>query len=402
MKTTILIPIIFCFFSTHLTAQTGCTDTQALNYDANAVANNGSCQYSTASVSPSSSANLSAVIDETSGLMEWNNFLYTHNDDTDTKIYKLDKLTGAILQDIPLNTIQNIDWEEISQDENFIYLGDFGNNASGNRTNLKIYKIGKTGFETNPQIEIINFSYSNQTDFSAQTANNTDFDCEAFVVTQNEIMLFTKQWLSGKTNVYSLSKNPGTFVANLVTTIDVSGLITGATLKENSRLIALSGYSKMLQPFIFLIYDYNGTDFLTANKRKIDLSLPDHQIEAISTSDGLEYNVTNESFIQSPSVNNPQKLHKLSLASYLNTYLSIKNSSPFNEETIVYPNPTEGEIIINNLVDENQSYFVMDINGRTVKSGNFFNSKTNIENLEKGIYFLKIASTKQVYKIIKK
>ncbi|HSN49473.1 MAG TPA: hypothetical protein VLR29_11995, partial [Flavobacterium sp.] len=223
MKTTILIPIIFCFFNICLTAQTGCTDPQALNYDSNAVTNNGNCFYSNASVSPSSSTNLSAAIDETSGLIEWNNFLYTHNDNTDTKIYKLDKLTGAILQDIPLNTLLNIDWEEISQDENFIYLGDFGNNYSGNRTNLKIYKIAKAGFETSPQIEIINFSYSNQTDFTAQDSNKTDFDCEAFVVTQNEILLFTKQWLSGKTSIYSLSKTPGTFVANLVTTIDVAG-----------------------------------------------------------------------------------------------------------------------------------------------------------------------------------
>lgn len=402
MKTTILIPVIFSFFNTYLTAQTGCTDVQAFNYDANAITNNGSCLYSDVSVSPSTSVNLSDVIIETSGLIDWNNFLYTHNDNTDTKIYKLDKLTGAILMDFPLNTIQNIDWEEIAQDDNNIYIGDFGNNASGNRDNLKIYKIPKSSLATAPQIETINFSYSDQIDFSAQEANNTDFDCEAFVVTQNEILLFTKQWVSGKTNVYSLSKNPGTFVANLVTTIDVSGLITGATLKESSRLIALSGYNKMLQPFVFLIYDYNGTNFLTANKRKIELSLPYHQIEAIATTDGLEYNVTNESFVRSPFINNPQKLHNLSLASYLNNYLSTNNSSPYNEETIIYPNPTDGEIIIKNLVDENQSYLVIDISGRIIKSGNVINSKMNIGNLGKGIYFLKIAATKQVYKIIKK
>jgi len=402
MKLIVLFLAIFGLFNNFAAAQTGCTDALALNYNANALTNDGSCAYAQATVFPSTTINLSPTISETSGLIDWNNFLYTHNDNTDTKIYQLSKITGDILQEFPLNTIQNIDWEEISQDDNYIYIGDFGNNANGNRTDLKIYKINKNTLDSNPQIETINFSYSDQIDFSPKEANTTDFDCEAFVVTANEILLFTKQWTSTKTNVYSLSKTPGTYVANLTTTIDVSGLITGAGSKENSRIITLCGYSKLLQPFLFLLYDYNGNDFAAANKRKIELALPFHQIEAIATTDGLEYSLTNESFIQSPFINNPQQLHKLSLATYLNNYLSTNNPVPFNEESIVYPNPTDGEIYIKHLEDENQWYQVIDINGKTLKSGNFVNSKMNISNLGKGIYFLKITATKQVYKIIKK
>lgn len=401
MKTIILILVLLSIASNPIQAQNGCTDVLAINYNPNATINDGSCLFLDASVSPITTVTLNPTINETSGLVEWNNFLYTHNDNTDTKLYKLNKITGEIVQNFSLSSIQNIDWEEISQDNTSLYLGDFGNNSSGNRANLKIYKIAKNSLTTVPAIETINFTYSNQTDFSSQGANNTDFDCEAFVVTANEILLFTKQWVSNQTSIYSLPKTAGTHVASLLTTLNISGLITGATLKEDKHLIALSGYSNTVQPFIYLIYDYNGTNFTAANKRKITLSLPFHQTEGISTLDGLEYYLTNESLIQLPFVNNPQKLHKLSLAPYVNNYLSTTN---FNSElqSTIYPNPTDGTVFIEHLNLEAKNYQLIDLYGKIVNSGPLSESKINMEALEKGIYFLKIAETKQVYKIVKK
>jgi hypothetical protein len=342
---------------------------------------------------------------ETSGLIDWNNFFYTHNDNTDTTIYKLNKISGAIVQSLPLNTVQNIDWEEISQDESYIYIGDFGNNATGNRTNLKIYKVRKSTIETVPEIETINFNYSNQTDFTTQTANQTDFDCEAFVVTTNEILLFTKQWVSGNTTIYSLPKTSGTHTANYLTTINIAGLITGATLKEDSRLISLCGYDTVLQPFIYLIYDYIGTNFTIANKRKIAVPLPYHQIEAIATNNGLDYNLTNESLVQPPIFNIPQKLHQLSLAPYLSNYLnslSLNSIQLPNENAILYPNPSENEINFSKFDLTNNEYQITDFNGKIFRTGKIYNNKISTADLEKGIYLLKILNSKQAYKIIKK
>lgn len=404
MKKILLLLILF-FANTAIKAQTGCTDTYASNYNINAIVNDGSCIYNNASATINTSIILNQNVLETSGLIEWNNYLYTHNDDTDTTIYKLNKISGAIVQSLPLNTIQNIDWEEISQDENYIYIGDFGNNATGNRTNLKIYKIRKSTIETVPEIETINFNYSNQTDFTAQNANNTDFDCEAFVVTANEILLFTKQWVSGNTTIYSLTKTSGTHTANYLTTINVTGLITGATLKEDSRLISLCGYDSTLQPFIFLIYDYIGTNFTVANKRKIAIPLPYHQIEAIATNNGLDYNLTNESLIQLPIFNIPQKLHQLSLATYLSNYLnsiSLNTIQLTNDNAILYPNPSENEINFSKFDVSNDNYQITDFNGKIVGTGKIYNNKISTVDLEKGIYLLKIINSKKVYKIIKK
>ena len=392
MKKNLLLLILFVA-NTAIKAQTGCTDTYASNYNINAIVNDGSCIYNNASATINTSIILNQNVLETSGLIEWNNYLYTHNDDTDTTIYKLNKISGAIVQSLPLNTIQNIDWEEISQDENYIYIGDFGNNATGNRTNLKIYKIRKSTIETVPEIETINFNYSNQTDFTAQNANNTDFDCEAFVVTANEILLFTKQWVSGNTTIYSLTKTSGTHTANYLTTINVTGLITGATLKEDSRLISLCGYDSTLQPFIFLIYDYIGTNFTVANKRKIAIPLPYHQIEAIATNNGLDYNLTNESLIQLPIFNIPQKLHQLSLATYLSNYLnsiSLNTIQLTNDNAILYPNPSENEINFSKFDVSNDNYQITDFNGKIVGTGKIYNNKISTVDLEKGIYLLKI------------
>ncbi|RTY93415.1 T9SS type A sorting domain-containing protein [Flavobacterium sp. GT3R68] len=404
MKTIVFFTLTFLFFSTSLLSQVGCTDPLASNYSSVAVTNNGSCIYPDATVSPQSSINLSPVIDETSGLIEWNNNLLTHNDDTDTNIYELNKTDGSIIQNYPLNSIQNIDWEEIAQDADYIYIGDFGNNSSGNRTNLKIYRIAKNSISTSPQIDAINFSYSNQLDFSAQAANNTDFDCEAFVVTSSGILLFTKQWISNNTSVYLLPKTPGTYIAVLSETINVSGLITGATSKENLNLIALSGYTSSLQPFVFLLYDYIGVDFSTSNKRKINISLPYHQVEGISTTDGLEYYITNESFVNAPFVNNPQKLHQFSLDPYLADYINSLSNESFdnNKKIIVVPNPVGDELFLEYTDSRNQEYQIFDTLGKLITKGITNKNQINVQSLEKGVYFLKLNPSQKVYKILKK
>ncbi|MES2239952.1 MAG: T9SS C-terminal target domain-containing protein [Bacteroidota bacterium] len=295
----------------------GCTDPLSKNYNPLATVNNGSCKYKSAKIKPVFTTKLSDSIIETSGLISFDNLLWTHNDDTDTTIYGLDTL-GKIKKKINLKNVINTDWEEISQDNNYLYVGDFGNNYRGNRTDLHILRIEKKSFLLNtPVIDTIAFSYSNQTDFSPQKPNTTDFDCEAFVVSKDSIYLFTKQWTSTKTSIYALPKQAGKHIAQLNETLDVKSLVTGATYLEEKKLIALCGYSKMGKTFIYLLYDFKNQDFLSGIKRKIKLKLPFHQIEGITTKDGNLFYLTNELFIKKPIANNPQQLHYFDLSKYL-------------------------------------------------------------------------------------
>jgi hypothetical protein len=376
----------------------GCTDPLASNYNPVATINDGSCAYNATAVSPSASVNLVNVLAETSGLIKWNNQLWTHNDSDDINLYALDTLNGSIKLTQPLPGTENIDWEEISQDSGFVYVGDFGNNQNGNRTDLKILKISKTSLLSGaPSIEIINFSYSNQLNYTPTGANNTDFDCEAFIVSSDSIFLFTKQWVSNKTSVYALSKQPGTHIAKFKSTYNVQGLITAAVYKEAENLIALSGYSISLQPFIYLLYDFNDHNFFGGNKRKISLSLPFHQVEGIATTEGLKYYLTNEKFFQQP-ISIAQKLHTVDLTDFLEGYLNSQVTTSVagigeKSDFEIYPVPAKQ--FVNVRIASSAlpvSYFMANQLGQIVLSGNLINeiSRIDVSGIPAGIYIFKI------------
>ena len=318
IKTILFFSLIF---SSGYAQIKGCTDPLSKNYNPNATVNDGSCLYKKFKIKPEYSIKLSDSIHETSGLTAFDNLLWTHNDDHDKTIYGLDTL-GKIHKKIILDKVTNNDWEEISQDITHLYIGDFGNNATGNRTDLNILKIEKKSFlEGNPIIEKISFRYSDQTDLSAKKPNTTNFDCEAFIVSKDSIYLFTKQWSSSKTNIYVLSKQSGNHVAQLKHSLDTKGLVTGATYLESKNLVVLCGYSKIGKPFLYLLYDYRNDDFLSGNKRRITVKFPILQIEGITTQDGLHYYLTNESLVRKPIINVPQQIHRIDLSPVLNSYL---------------------------------------------------------------------------------
>jgi len=338
-------------------SQHGCTDPLANNYDIHAVSNDGSCTYDPASISPANSTQLDATLKETSGLIFWNNEIWTHLDGGNpSALYNLglSDFTSFTTQNI--TGITNVDWEDISQDDTYVYIGDFGNNANGNRTDLKIYRITKTSIvQGTPAVDVINFSYEDQTDFSSQGGNHTDFDCEAFIVTDSNIYLFTKEWISEETTVYSLPKTPGTYSAVNEGSYNVNGLITGATYLRNEQFIALSGYSSGLNPFLYVLYDFTGNDFFSGNKRKIGLNLLFHQIEGVTTNDGIHFYLSNE-FIGNIITVQPQ-VHTYDLSPVLG-YTTSGNSTHFSN-----PNAWIGGVVPPNgsdLVIKND--LILDIN----------------------------------------
>ncbi|MDD4216032.1 MAG: HYR domain-containing protein [Bacteroidales bacterium] len=320
MKSLFLISFItVCLFANAQTS--GCTDPLATNYNTEATINDGSCTYGTSTVSAAVTHELPVIMEETSGLIYWNNKIWTHNDDADINLYSFSFDNVEDYNTYELTGTQNIDQEEISQDSNYIYIGDFGNNVSGNRTNLKILRVEKQSLlDGTPIIDTIHFTYSNQTNFEATEANKTDFDCEAFIVSTDSIYLFTKQWLSKKTSVYSLSKYPGEHIANYKNEFNVDGLITGAVFNRAKRCVVLCGYSSLMQPFFYLLYDFNGNDFFSGNKRKISFSHSFHQVEGITTNNGLTFYASNEKLVKFITI--PQKIHEVDLSTYLSTYIS--------------------------------------------------------------------------------
>lgn len=213
-------------------------------------------------IRPEHSVLLSEEIRETSGLTFSDGFLWTHNDDRDTNIYAIDTLSGNIRRAIFLNEVFNFDWEEIASDENYFYIGDIGNNFTGNRKNLQILRLEKSS----NKIDTIAFSYDNQINFSEAKPNKSDFDAEAFIVTSSHIYIFTKQWTSKNTACYKIPNSPGKYIAENIGEIKVNGLITGAVLVENT--LVFCGYSKKVKPFLFFVYDFNPENISASQKKK--------------------------------------------------------------------------------------------------------------------------------------
>jgi hypothetical protein len=187
---------------------------------------------------------------------------------------------------------------------------------------------------------------------------------------------------------------------------NVNGLITGSVYLEEKRIIVLSGYSERLKPFIFLLYDFNGSDFFSGNKRKIDVLLPYHQIEGITTTNGIKYFITNEYFSMTPFIKTTQKIHLLDLSPFLGDYLNLPVPHPDAENNfIISPVPAREFVTIKSLTDLLPAdYILINLSGQIVKTGtlNSENSTVNISGLNSGIYFIRIGEERQhSYKIIK-
>jgi len=390
----------------------GCTDSLATNYNADATINDGSCEYEPVVIEASTIGVLDSLLDGSSTLFFWNNGYWTFNDHNDNCLYLIDSSNASILNTLCINGLISKDMEEISQDSLYLYFGDIGNNR-GDRQDLHILRISKESVLNQIfAIDTIAFSYEDQTDFTAHS-QATDFDCEAFVVTDDSIYLFTKQWVSTQTTIYSLPKTPGTHIAQHRETYNVNGLITGATYLPDYQLIVLCGYNynrnvkvASLRPFIVLLYDYKDFRFFSGNKRLLNFrSTVKSQVEAIATHNGLDYYITNERLkttVMGIPVNLPAKLKHLNLREYLLPYLSHFDVSN-NQNVIhdfkpaddihIYPNPASNYLNIDYpQVLTGATYEILDLNGRKMAEGVLkeHTISLNINNMQAGEYVLRI------------
>jgi hypothetical protein len=310
MKRILIITALIFSLST-LWAQKGCTDANAINYNMKANINDGSCVYEPLILQPTEYVSeLPGTVNETSGIIVFNNAIWTHNDSGgEPAIFKLDFNTGELLQTIRLTNVVNHDIEDITQDDHYIYLGDFGNNY-GIRKDLVIHKIAKSSIPPSGDAEVdsspIYFSFADQTIFEKKNRSN-NFDCEALVATDQYLYLFSKNWVDGHTKCYRLPKEPGTHTAEIYSKFDTRGLVTGADYNKTSGSIVLVGYENFL-PIVWMMWDFDGENFFNGNKRRADFPyIQGAQTEGISfVNDSIVVISSEDSFF-------PPRLYQLNL-----------------------------------------------------------------------------------------
>lgn len=376
----------------------GCTDPRALNYNPEATVNDGSCTYAQTTVTPYYSTNLDERLNGSSGAVFFDGMLFTHNDHNDRSLFQIDTADAHILRQLQFSGIPYHDVEDCDHDSLYVYLGDMGNNVSGNRTDLHFLRILKSSlFSDHPVIDTVWFSYSDQTDFTLQESNTTDFDGEAFIVVGDSIYIFSKQWTTHHTTLYVLPKTAGTHVAQRRGEYDVNGLVTSACYLPDERQVVLCGYSNTLQPFIVLLYDYRGTDFFSGNKRKINFNLPFHQVEAITHRGAWHFYLTNEQ-ISRYGVRVAAKFHKLDLSAYLSPM--DPQSLPETPEALdfeVFPNPANHTLYVVGTRFVFGEYEIFNDFGQLMQRGRWQSgmSEVRLPSLPDGVYIIKVTADGQ-------
>lgn len=283
---------------------------------------------------------LSAGISESSGLLHLDGRWITHNDSGgEAALYEIDTLTGGISRTVVVENASNVDWEDICADNDFIYIGDFGNNA-GSRTDLKIYRIPVEAYLNEGseavQSEIIEFSYEDQIDFTPSTFS-TNFDAEAMVVMDDSLYIFTKNWGDMQSDIYVLPKEPGTYAAQRRGTIEANGLITGGSYDEGTQKLALCGHNFLLMPFVLEIDGNPEGLVIESMMNRLEPALPagiSRQIEAIFHLDG-GFRLTSEASFTGNAA----------LMGFNPLPLSAENSTVV-KENLLYPNPASERVNI--------------------------------------------------------
>jgi hypothetical protein len=387
--------LLSILFSPIIYGQFGCTDSQASNFNASASINDGSCLYNPTNYSLNLVANLVDTLSENSGLVWAAGKLYTFNDSgSGTKMYEV-MANGTIIRTIHIANSTNVDWEAMTSDSTYFYLGDFGNN-NGNRTDLCIYRLLKSEVCNNTidtvVAEKMNFSWADQLDFtSAYNAN--DFDCEAFYATEDSLFLFSKNWVDLKTKCYALPNYwTDTLNATLSSQFDVDGLITDACKDTMNDRIYLLGYknngNNFYTSFIWCLWDHASNFIFSGNKRRIEIGnvLTVSQTEGIALSDNGTAYVSAEKVINIITI--PAKLFSLNFSAYFEESTgieSLSNEAPFQLSNILI---NEGiiELVINVPFRE---VYIEDVQGKIIMKIENKLSRLPINDFH-GIYFLRI------------
>ena len=322
---------------------------------------------------------LNTTISEVSGIIWIEGRLIGHNDSgDDANLYEINPVSGEVIRTVMVENATNIDWEDITYDEDYIYIADFGNN-DGNRTNLMIYKISKSDFLSMPTViaDTIKFNYAEQIDFSPGPYS-TNFDAESIISLDDSLYIFTKNWGDFKSNIYALSKSPGDYTISRKDSLDPNCMITGATYSAVANEIYLCGYD-VRDPYIYYITGFSGDHFSEATtKRRFEASvLGSIQIE------GIEY--IDEYFYLAAEARGGSKA---ALYMGIINFLDIDKSDD-QEVLRLFPNPTTGSIHIPYPTDT--KCIIYDLTGGIVLSTS--SKDINLSNLQKGLYIAEIRNT---------
>ncbi len=342
-------------------------------------------------LSPELLTELPALLNETSGILRLGGDTWISLDsDNSNTLYRVNPLTGDILQEVVLTNGANVDWEDIATDGTWFYIGDIGNNA-GARTDLAIHRFPLTTLNhatTALTVETINFHYADQTDFTP-AYDDTNWDCEAMLAMEDSIFLFTKNWLDGYTHLYALPATPGDHAAVRRDMFNAQGLVTGAALDPGSGTVALLGHTaEEYAPFVWTLRSYGEHHFFGGITTHHPISLSALQAEAVEFETPYTLIMGNEW-----SADHAPSLWRLELP------MSISDRSGTAKSAHAFPVPADRHVQVDG-ADGRQQASVFDLNGALLGTANVArDGNIDLPYLSAGEYLLEVSVRSQLCRV---
>lgn len=353
-------------------------------------------------VSTETVGQLPMELNEYSGHIFFDGNLIAHNDSGNEPIlYVLDTLSMQITKRVNVVNAENMDWEDITQDDDHIYVGDIGNNL-GTRKDLVIYKILKDDFTGQDEVnaDIISFAYEDQENFDDK--GESDWDAEAMTVVNNELWIFTKQWVTQGTVGYSVPKEPGNHLAKRMDSYQVNGLVTGATYNELNNDLLFSAYSNTLEPFVIRIKDVDTSGIFDGTVEHISLDIDFAQVEAITAISAQRYFIGSEQFERSNlSISLNPTLYSLQFSSEEEVNeeeIPEEEESPNNdqeEDRLLLYGTYDSEVLSYDLLSDKSvlAQAIFDTSGKMVRfqlGADIENNNLYLNTLKSGVYYLTV------------
>lgn len=197
--------------------------------------------------------------------------IWMHNDSNNkSEVYAFDQ-EGNMVHELDIDSA-NRDWEDISFDrEGNLYIGDFGNN-SNKRENLAVLKVAQSELLSKKDVkpERIRFKYEDQLKFPPDKERRF-FDCEAMIVKDSMIYLFTKSHVrdrGGFTSLYKLPASRGNHIARKISSFE--------GCQDNNCKITAADYNFSTDELILLTHqsvlvfsNFEGDDFFSGDMREL-------------------------------------------------------------------------------------------------------------------------------------
>ncbi len=246
---------------------------------------------------------LPSSVYETSGLEKVDNNLITLNDSGNQPVLYYLNESGKLIIERNFSELQNNDWEDLTVDDEFVYIADIGNNFD-TRDNLRIIKAPLD--ITDNSFEIINFYYPEQEDFSFKQLSM--YDAEGLISVANYLLIFTKNRAKKITEIYKLPKKAGNYKAKLVGEINIESIVTAADYNKKLRLLVLTSTKDFNEYFIHKIKNFNISKLKNLKADTYKIPIGKTQVESIKIIDKNNFWITSEAeFMGSPF------LYKISL-----------------------------------------------------------------------------------------